>query len=822
MVAIEAIKDKFETEFHAKLREAAPTSLSAFVEYMTPEEPPAPHHDFLCEKLEAISDRRLMRAAFSMAPGHAKALALDTPILTDSGFKTMATVTIHDHVFGTDGLLHRVLAKSPVFHNHDCYQVTTSDGETIIADGDHLWRVSVGRRRRVWQTITTRQLFARQSADPEHRATRIPDTPAIMYPHTPLPVDPYVLGAWLGDGTSSGDAMSCGEDDKPFMMEQFTAAGYTVTCAERRNAFNVLGLQSTMRTLRLENNKHIPNDFLQSEFTQRLALLQGLMDTDGTASKDGTAYFCNTNERLINDIRTLLWSLGIPNRRTEGVAKCGGKDCGPYWRVSFSDHRAFRMPRKAARVAHKTARRCGTYIRVTPTDSVSTQCLTTAAPDSLFLAGHSLAVTHNSKFCSKFFPAWYFGKHPLHKYIQGGHSQAFAENEFGKPTRDIIDQARYRDVFPDIRLHPRSTAGGSWRIDNARGSYIAKGVGQKIAGYRGNCGGGDDLIGSREDADSPIIRQKVWDWLWSDFRTRFLPGSPIFLIATRWHPDDPIGRIEAMNKKGIGIPWEIINLPVIIETEQEMLDDPMGRSIGEVLWPDYYTLDQILELKATLPTRDWLSLYKGQPRDADGTAVKATWFQRYDAIPRDDFARGVRRVKRITVSVDTATKKNQRANHSVVGVWMEDVQGHHYLLDVRRERVELTGLIPLIENTAAEWRASTILVEDQGNGTAYIQLRQGKVPYSIIPINPRDGDKEFRFDAVTPIFEEGRVHLPRHAPWLTPYETEILTFGNGGSGADDQVDMTSQYLTWTRRRLALGSKKLKGTGVSKRRATSAH
>ncbi|MGZ9074154.1 MAG: phage terminase large subunit [Burkholderiaceae bacterium] len=417
-----------------------------------------------------------------------------------------------------------------------------------------------------------------------------------------------------------------------------------------------------------------------------------------------------------------------------------------------------------------------------------------------------------TKFCSKYFPAWYLGRNSRHRYLQGGHSQAFCENEFGKSVRDIIADNRFRDVFPDVSLNPRSTAAGNWKLGNQKGGYVTKGVGQKLAGYRGHCGGVDDPFGSREDAESAIIREKVRTWFFADYRTRFLPNSPIFIVATRWHEDDLIGHVEQLNKEGKGLPWEIINLNGLIEDEYEAAVDPMGRDVGEPLWAEYYTAPILMELKNTLSARDWWSLYKGRPRPEEGNVVKLNWLRRYDRLPAWKPTPGEQQqVRRITVSVDTANKANERAAYSVATVWMEGVDGFHYCADVRRDKVEFNELIGFIEDTARMWGAHAILVEDKGNGTSYIQQRQGKAPCPIITIKPEaGGSKEFRFDAVLPMFEAGLVLFPKAAPWMGEYESELLQFPNGTY--KDQVDSTSQYLNWVRKAQGYGARKMGKNG----------
>jgi predicted phage terminase large subunit-like protein len=137
-------------------------------------------------------------------------------------------------------------------------------------------------------------------------------------------------------------------------------------------------------------------------------------------------------------------------------------------------------------------------------------------------------------------------------------------------------------------------------------------------------------------------------------------------------------------------------------------------------------------------------------------------------------------------------------------VWIETVDGKHYLAEVRRKRVEFPDMIRLIEGTASDWIArgypvGAILVEDAANGTPYLQQRKGLAPAPLIRIpKPSADGKVRRFDAVTPMFEAGEVILPRRAAWLPDYEDEVLAFPSGTFS--DQVDMTSQYLAWARGR----------------------
>jgi predicted phage terminase large subunit-like protein len=417
-----------------------------------------------------------------------------------------------------------------------------------------------------------------------------------------------------------------------------------------------------------------------------------------------------------------------------------------------------------------------------------------------------------STYSTRLFSAWWLGNNPRKRYIQAGHTTAFCENEFGKKVKGIIESERFQDIFPKIQLSTDSKAAGYWALAAASGggSYLTRGVGQGIAGFRAHCAGIDDPFASREDAESETIRDKVWDWFSADFTTRLLPRSPMFVVATRWHSDDLIGRIEQMNRDGKGLPWYVVNLPAIAIEEGDVL----GRQVGEVLWPELFDLDHLLTLKATLPSRDWNSLYMGKPVDEEGGVIQGAWLKRYKKLPPENERR------RITVSVDSASKTGERNDFTAIGVWIEDFYQNHFLAHVTREKMEFAALVRRIESVATVWGASAILIEDKGSGTQYIQERSGKAPAPVIPISVNNNSKEFRLDGVSPLFEAGKVWVPEQSDkgWHADYEAELIGFPN--AKYDDQVDMTSQYLDWARLRQGRGNKKLGGMGVTRSRDTS--
>lgn len=801
LTALESIIHDVRGSYLEKLRQLAPDDLTAYAEYINPDEPPAPHHVWMCDRLMELEQKEILRMTISMPPGHAKALALTTRIPTPQGTKTIADLSIGDQIFGKADLV-TVTAKSPVFTGRRTFEAKVDDGSTLVCDADHLWTVRLCRKRNVYKTYTTLELFDRQKTMKDFRRPRLPDITPAQYPEKPLDVDPYLLGLWLGNGAEANMTMSCDSRDKQEVMGHLADRGIETSNHDDPTRYGILNQRSRFVKLGLLNNKHIPIQYIENSEKNRTALVQGLMDSDGTSAQGGQCTFSNTNRNLIDGLRTVLHSLGIKNSLIEGEAVLNGKSYGTYWRVSFYFKDAFKLSRKAKNACDHQEKYTGRYIEFSEIETTPTQCITVSADDGLFLAGDGFIVTHNSTYASRIFPSWVMGRNPKNRYIQAGHTTNFCENEFGKKTKTIIESDAFRSVFPEVELAVDAKAAGYWALARFGGSYLTRGVGQGISGFRAHVAAVDDPFASREDAESQTVRNKVYDWFMADFTTRLLPYCPMFVVATRWHSDDLIGRIEDLNKKGIGLPWYIINLPAVCDD----VNDAMGRELDEPLWPDFYTLDSLMTLKATLPPRDWNSLYMGKPVDEEGGVIEGAWLKRFSTIPKPSD------VRRVTVSVDSASKDTQRADYTVIGVWYELMNGNHYLVHLDRDRMELPALVKRIETIATHWEASSILVEDKGSGTQYIQLRSQHAPCPVIAIAVDNNSKQFRFDGVAPMFEAGKVFIPDHGLWVPDYERELLGFPN--AKYDDQVDMTSQYLTWVRKKRRLGQQKLKGQGLA--------
>ncbi|HJU09416.1 MAG TPA: phage terminase large subunit, partial [Candidatus Binataceae bacterium] len=226
--------------------------------------------------------------------------------------------------------------------------------------------------------------------------------------------------------------------------------------------------------------------------------------------------------------------------------------------------------------------------------------------------------------------------------------------------------------------------------------------------------------------------------------------------------------------------WKILSLPAIAEA-----NDLLGRGEGEALWPSKFPVEVLQRIRNQIGSNAWAALYQQRPVAAEGAVFRREWIRTFSVEPE---------YTRLVFSLDTAYKAGEGNDYSVILVWGEAPTGY-YLLDAVRERLDFPALMSRTIAKASWWHPHAILVEDAASGQSLIQSLHAETSLPLLPIKPL-GDKESRASAVSPLFESGRVFLPKSAPWLTDYIDELLSFPV--SGHDDQVDATSQALMWLR------------------------
>lgn len=402
------------------------------------------------------------------------------------------------------------------------------------------------------------------------------------------------------------------------------------------------------------------------------------------------------------------------------------------------------------------------------------------------------------------FPTWFMGKKKGRHIISCSYGQDLA-TRFGRKCRTIVNSRKYREVFGTC-MTPGNRAASDWSLEN-QSTYMSRGIEGGITGNRADGIVIDDPVKGRKDADSPTIRETVWQEYLAAVRTRLKPRGFVVIIQTRWHADDLSGRILPTDWSGQsgwvtakdGEQWYVICLAAECERE----GDPLGRKVGEYLWTDWFPVEHWEQEKKSQGSRNWASLYQQRPSLDDGGVWVLKWFQRYMAQPegKGKFL--------IVQSWDTGNKPQEINDPSCCTTWLVTEHGI-YLLHLWKDQVNFPDLKRNAINLAIMWQPDVIVIEDKASGQSLIQeLREVPISdtkgliLSVIAIEP-EGDKLARAQAVAPMIESQKVYLPTLAPWLPDLELEITTFPN--SPKKDQVDSISQGLNWIKKHAVLGER----------------
>lgn len=377
----------------------------------------------------------------------------------------------------------------------------------------------------------------------------------------------------------------------------------------------------------------------------------------------------------------------------------------------------------------------------------------------------------------RYFPPWVLGNHPDWRLMLVCYGATLAEKS-SRLARNLMQSLIYQDVFPGVRLDPQSKAADAWNILDREGGMDALGVLGGATGKGAHILICDDLIKNREEAESEVIREKTWDALIDDLLTRLEPGGAVILNATRWHQDDPIGRAIKELKPVYGDKMVRLRFPAIAEK-----DDALGRQEGEPLWPERYPLDVLRRIEATMGAYSWSALYQQNPVPAEGGIFKRAWFTPLlDNKPEIQYA--VR-------YWDLAMSEKTSADYTVGVKIGQGTDGHYYVLDVTRKRIDWGDLTP--------WMAE-IMLADGPDVTQGIE-EKGYMSRAITDLNrdprlheyrifgyPVDKDKVTRALPFAAKCGAGLVHV-LNAHWAQEYVDELCSFPNGAH--DDQVDASS-------------------------------
>jgi predicted phage terminase large subunit-like protein len=378
-----------------------------------------------------------------------------------------------------------------------------------------------------------------------------------------------------------------------------------------------------------------------------------------------------------------------------------------------------------------------------------------------------------SEFASFLFPAFMMGMNPKLKIIQTTHTAELAYR-FGRKVRNLMGTGEYKNVFENVNLSADSKAAGRWET-NYGGEYFAAGVGGAITGR-----GADLLIiddpHSEQDALSETAMDNAYEWYTSGPRQRLQPGGRILIVMTRWSTKDLTGQLMKAQTEPKADQWEVVEFPAILPS-------------NEPIWPQYWKLEELESVKASLTEQKWQAQWQQNPVSEEGSIIKREWWKIWEEEDPPEMVH-------IIQSYDTAFSKKETADFSAISTWgifypKNSYKPHAILMDCKKGRWDF----PELKKTAMEeyryWDPETILIEAKASGMPLTdELRSMGIP--VVNFTPsRGNDKHVRVNSVAPLFEAGMVWRPDER-WAEEMVEECAAFPFGEH--DDLVDSMTQAM----------------------------
>lgn len=403
---------------------------------------------------------------------------------------------------------------------------------------------------------------------------------------------------------------------------------------------------------------------------------------------------------------------------------------------------------------------------------------------------------------SQIFPAWAVGRNPDWSVIVSSYSGDLA-TDHGRETRNLIQNLKYQHVFK-TRLAPDSQAKGKWNTQkwdqernswvNAKGAYNAVGVGGSTTGKGAHIGIVDDSIKDRKEAESQLIRDGIWAWFRSVFRTRLTPDGRMVVMGTRWHLDDLAGRIMEDEpwvdyfdflEHGLGdAKWVRLSLTAIAEA-----DEPPYRSEGEALWPERYPLPELEDIKKSLGPYEWQALYQQRPVSSETQEFKPEWYQYRTHTEVEQLKRKSR-----TLTIDSAASKSEAADFTGFCDNLVD-SDNAWNLKTWKQKIAPDALIEQLFSLHLANKYSRIGIEE-GMYLLVVkpfldrEMRERGIYLPVVPLKHKSTQKDVRIRGLIPVYASKSIyHIEGECSEL---EFELAVFPNGKH--DDVADATAYQL----------------------------
>lgn len=685
--------------------------------------------------LQELAEGTLRELFVSMPPRVGKALADDTPVLTRKGWKNHGDLVVGDEVIGLDGEFKKVIAVHPKCQLD--VLMTFTNGEQIQCHENHEWmfhdRAFCKTQLQEAKYYERRTLeYGGEKGHRGHRYVFQLPSRYVKGESKALPLDPYTLGVWLGDGSNNAPRIANAIEDNAIIERivengtpirwktQHKDTGVWYYGFDMRKNLQALGMCHSRRRL----PKHIPDEYLTASLTQRLQLLAGLIDTDGTFIKKENRYQFTTcdielRDTFISLVSTFGWRVSVtihkPKVSSSGVV--GKKDT---FVIGFSPDLTIPCVLERKQNWNYSEQRAIALQSIDRVEPKQGNCITVEG-DGMYLAGRTLIPTHNTQL-SILFMTWLMGRNPEYANLYCSYSDIITKKFYDGVLEIITDSVTYNysKIFPQAPLvrtnaqdetvdlqrrkhYPTMTARSVYGTLNGACDVTSR----KPDGTLGGILIADDLVSGIEEAMSKDRLISLWAKVDNNMITRAKEAS-ILWIGTRWSVIDPAGiRMEILENDNEfkNHSWRAINIPALNEKDESNFDFKYGVGLSTTL-----LRQRRASFERNGDMASWLAQYMGEPIERDGAIFSSDELMYYNGtLPDKD-------PDRIFMAVDPAWGGG---DYVAAPICYQYSTGEIYVADVVYDNSDKSVTQPKICRKAREHNVGAMYVEASKTTAAY-------------------------------------------------------------------------------------------------------
>lgn len=676
------------------------------------------------DDLQDLEDGKLDFYGLSMPPRVGKLISDDTPVLTDKGWKNHGDLVVGDYVYDYDGFPVKVKHVFP--KNYANKRVWFTDGSYIDCHENHEW-VIYDRCRGIERIAETRELYNTQTIDSKTGKRRfkyqIPLYQPLIGEIKELPVKPYTLGAWLGDGRNNNPDI-CGDKKDYAIVEAIVEDGYEISWhtthkttgveyygfKNLRNDLQKIGMCHSRRRV----EKHIPGIYMCASIPQRLELLAGLIDTDGCLRKNEHRYdFTTAEESLKEDFISLVSTFGwrcSVNEVEPHTSSSGIQGRKKYWVISFNPTYPIPCRIERKKLFEFSKKRRIAIERIEDIEPKRGNCI--SVEGGLYRVGRRCIPTHNSTICI-FFMAWIMGKRPNSHNAMSGHSGILADGFYSEALNlmelDVPEDKRqyhFTDIFPQTFLQKKSAEKKEVTLNDPDrfATLTCRGIDGTWTGAVDISWDGylyvDDMVRDRQESLSlSRLEGRYQDYL-NLLVDRKNDGTRELMVGTRWNVMDPLGRVEKQYKDNPR--YRFRKIPALDENGESNFVYDYGKG---------FSTEYFLNVKSRLDKNEWQSKYQQRPFVREGLLFPENELLTYN---------GVLPPKSGLIRVLTACDVAWGGGDSLSMPWgYEYDDGYIYIPDWIFNKGDKTVTQPIVVGKALQHKPQMMHFEANNGGDEY-------------------------------------------------------------------------------------------------------